>query len=81
MKDFHPRKIVLWVHVLPLTINGSCSACWCGQLRGCAVFGFRLRVTVRRAPYASAGRVNRSRQRHACGIRYTEHTYRTRSTV
>ena len=31
------------------------AACWCGQLRGCAVFGFRLRVTVRRAPYASAG--------------------------
>ena len=26
------------------------AACWCGQLRGCAVFGFRLRVTVRRAP-------------------------------
>ena len=55
MKDFHPRKIVLWVHVLPLTINGSC----CLLVRSAAwLRGFRVspeRVTVRRAPYASAG--------------------------
>ena len=59
MKDFHPRKIVLWVHVLPLTINGSCcllvrSAAW---LRGFRVSpesdGATRAVRVGRAPGAS----------------------------
>ena len=68
MKDFHPRKIVLWVHVLPLTINGSCcllvrSAAW---LRG-------FRVSPESDGATRAVRVGRARQQISTTtcVRYT----------
>ena len=69
MKDFHPRKIVLWVHVLPLTINGSCcllvrSAAW---LRG-------FRVSPESDGATRAVRVGRARQQISTCVRYTLYT-------
>lgn len=73
MKDFHPRKIVLWVHVLPLTINGSC----CLLVRSAAwLRGFRVSPEsdgATRAVRVGRRRVNRC-QISTC-VRYT--LYRT----